>query len=114
MTPSITTSFIGGLSLVIIGTPSAVASNRCRPRPSQRLGRQADVGGGEHPQVIVGRQIGGDQLDPPVATAEAAASADHPIDLLRLPVDLRLEPQPQPRVGGGPESLDGRARSACA
>ena len=36
--PSRTISDIGGLSLVMIGSPKAVASNSGRPRPSQREG----------------------------------------------------------------------------
>ena len=77
-----------------------------QPEPLPAARRQADVGRGEHAQVFVGGQIRGDQLDPIVTPAEARAAPDHPLDLLGLPVDLRLEAEPEARVGGRPEGLD--------
>ena len=106
LTPSVTTSFIGGLSLVITGTPERRRLEQVEPEALPAARRQAGVGGGEHPQVLVGRQVGGDHLDAAVAAPESRAAADHPRHLLRLPLHLRLEDQPQPWVRRGAERLD--------
>ena len=83
---------------MITGSPSAIDSYRCRPRPSQRLGRDADVGGGEQPQVLVGRQVVEHHLDPRVARGAA-------LEHVELALDLALDHQPRVGVVEAPKRL---------